>query len=377
VITLKNAFPELSAADEARAVSLLERILVSVFRKRGTAIANAIFADTEIGHDDLSDIFAAVYQGTREFAGEGAKISFVDGVHEFLMHPTTTQQEYLAALSQGFFLHHLLGLDPGCSRIRLDIFNRTLWFCDASILIPLLANECYNHRFVASLFSLLRARGARLRVTMQLLEEIFEHLEWAIRFVRSNPSITTSFLAAALVMPGYKQNLFLDGYIRMSADGAVAGFDEYLDLVSPKVLSIGALAKRLSGLGIVITGMAVLEGYRPEDSERTRELAEHIKTERIAVDSYRSERQVSAEAEVLHIIQSLRAKKYKSGNKDGYEHFYFISQSTVLDRVSSDNSVTTWSPEAVYRYLTALPARSRTVAAVYVASVLPIRRFVH
>lgn len=78
--------------------------------------------------------------------------------------------------------------------------------------------------------------------------------------------------------------------------------------------------------------------------------------ERLAADSYRSEDQVSAEAEVLHIIQSLRANKYSTGNREIYEHFYFVSQSTVLNRVMSDGSATTWSPEAVYRYLTALPA---------------------
>ncbi len=354
--TLRNAVPALSAEDQREAVGLLERILVDVFKRRGVAIANAIFADKEIGHDDLSDIFAAMFHGIREFSAETVKSSFIDAAHEFLIRPTPPQQEYLAALSQGFFLHHLLGLDPSCSRIRLDLFTRTMWFCDASILIPLLANGCYNNRFADVLFRMLKARGARPRVTRQMLTEIFEHLDWAVRFIRSNSSITPNFLSAALVTPGYKQNLFLDGYIRLSADGIVAGFDEYLELVSPKVLSVGALAKRLLEYGVTITDMATLEGYESGDHERTRELSEHIKMERQAAVSYRSEHQVSAEAEVLHIIQSLRAKKYTTGPRDVYEHFYFVSQSTVLDRVSTDRSVTTWSPEAVYRYLTALPA---------------------
>ena len=111
VVTLKKSLPSLTGADEVTAIAVLQRILVDVFKKRGAAIANAIFADTEIGHDDLSDIFAAVYHGMQELKTPGAQIPFVDAVHEFLIHPSHTQEEYLAALSQGFFLHHLLGLD--------------------------------------------------------------------------------------------------------------------------------------------------------------------------------------------------------------------------------------------------------------------------
>ncbi len=352
--TMATLHPQVCSADRLKAADLLERILVGVFKRRGVAIGNAIFADRAIAHDDLSDIFAVIYQSTREFSDEAAKVALIDTVHEFLTHPSPPQQDYLAALSQGFFLHHLLGLDPSCSRIRLDIFSRTMWFCDASTLIPLLAKGCQNHRFADSLFTLLRARGARLFVTRQMLREVFEHLDWAVSFVRSNPSINSSFLAAALVKPGYKQNLFLDGYIRTSADGKVAGFDEYLELVSPKVLSAASLARSLSAYGIRITDMSLHDGYEPADHTVARDLSEHIKMERQMVDSYRTEAQVSAEAEVLHIIQSLRAKKYKPDNT--YDHFYFVSQSTVLDRVSTDGVVTTWSPEAVYRYLTALPA---------------------
>lgn len=83
------------------------------------------------------------------------------------------------------------------------------------------------------------------------------------------------------------------------------------------------------------------------DSEQTGTLAEQITKARKAADTNWSEHQVSAEAEVLHIIQSLRSKKYVSGGSETYQHFYFVSQSTVLDRVSSDDAVTTWSPEAV------------------------------
>jgi len=351
---LRRFAPGLSIPDEQKAVELIENVMVSVFRKRGVAMANAIFADRPVAHDDLSEIFSIVFHAAAKLS-EQARGPFADAVHEFLIYPTKPQREYLTALSQGFFLHHLLGLDPTCARIRLDIFKQTLWFFDSSMLIPFLAEGCYNHEFSKQLFSSLLERGARPHITKRMLVEVWEHLNWAIRFIRENQSVTPAFMAAALVKPGYKQNLFLDGYIRLSANGKVGTFEEYLNLVSPINLSIRSLGLRLLAAGLVVTDIATMGGYAPTDTVFVNELFDQIKQERVARDIYRSDEQVSAEAEVLGILKNLRSGRYKIGAKNGYERFYFVSQSNVLDKVSIEGQVITWTPEALYRYQSAIP----------------------
>ena len=65
----------------------------------------------------------------------------------------------------------------------------------------------------------------------------------------------------------------------------------------------------------------------------------------------------STSCQVSVFLKNLRAAKYSvSGLKDA-RHFFFVSQSHVLDRLSRIEAVMTWTPEALYRYLSTLPGR--------------------
>ena len=59
------------------------------------------------------------------------------------------------------------------------------------------------------------------------------------------------------------------------------------------------------------------------------------------------------------VLRNLQSRKYSINNLDNLEHFYFICQSQIIDSVSQDSAIVTWSPEAVYRYISSLPG-SRT-----------------
>ena len=140
-------------------------------------------------------------------------------MHQFIVEPNPPQRDYLASVSQGFFLYHALGLDPKCGEVRQEIFRNTFWLCDSSVLLPLVAIGCHNHDYTISLFDMLAERGALIYTTSRLLQEVWEHFEWAVRFIDKNSSDSLEYLRAALVEGSYKQNLFLDGYIRLSAEG--------------------------------------------------------------------------------------------------------------------------------------------------------------
>ena len=205
------------------------------------------------------------------------------------------------------------------------------------------------------MFSRLLSAGARVFVTRRMLREAWEHLDWAVRFVERNPAITASFLAAVLALQGYKQNLFLDGFVRLSADGRVGTFEEYLGLISPDKLTFANFAARLAASAVNIVDMGALEGYRIEDLGDLPPLQDMIREDRATRGILRSDLQVEAEAEVLHIIDSLRSGRYRLPR--AFERAYFVSQSNVLNRISHRDEATTWSPEAVYRYLSALPGQ--------------------
>jgi hypothetical protein len=184
-----------------------------------------------------------------------------------------------------------------------------------------------------------------------MCSEVWGHLDFAMKFIRDNPSITPAFISLALAKPGYKQNLFIDGFIRLSADGDVGTFSEYVGkIVGTRNLS--GVMERLAQQGVSITDISQLEGYRIEDMAEVSQTAELIKLDRSAHLIFRSDDQVRAEAEVLVIIRKQRKRHYLVGSSD---RAYFISQSHVLNRVAPDDHVTTWTPEAVYQYLVSLP----------------------
>ena len=58
----------------------------------------------------------------------------------------------------------------------------------------------------------------------------------------------------------------------------------------------------------------------------------------------------------LGTVKNLRSYRYSLADGHvSYDSVYFISQSRILDKIDGGSGVTTWSPEAVYRYLSALP----------------------
>ena len=350
--SLHRLFPGLDHKQQEQASTLIEQCLVESFRRRGLAIANSIFGDHTISAEDLAALFGAISRAAAHLDEPQLQLAFTEAAHEFLVEPTAPQQNYLTSLSQGFFLYHMLGYDAACATVRRDLFTKTVWFVDSSVLIPLLATGSHNHAYASDFFARLGKRGVRPFVTRRMAREVWEHLEWAARFVRENPSITPAFVAAALVKPGYNQNLFLDGFIRLSAERQVGSFDEYVQACGLD-LTHGVVMERIAASGIRITDMSVLPGFQQDDWGEVRHLADMIKDDRAARGIYRSDEQVDADAEVLFIIQKFRSGGYRL--ESDIAKAYFVSQSHVLDRVSTEEYVTTWTPESVYRYLLSLP----------------------
>ena len=357
-LNLKNSYGGLTDIQLEECQRLAEEVMVASFANRGLAIANQIFSSQSASPDELSDVFGLVSDKAAEIEDMGLRAAFVEAVHEFLVEPSPPQRQYLASVSQGYFLYHLLGLDPKFCQVRQDIFDRTLWLNDASVFLPWIAVGCHNHDYAVELFQTLTAAGAILYTTPKLMQEAWEHFEWAVRFMKTTGAETPEFLRAAVVKGSYRQNLFLDGYIRLSADGRVGSFKEYLEITFTRGVDRTAFDNRFISAGIFVKSISDMNGFVQDDWGEIEEAKGRIQKEREDKGTYRSPLQVESEAEIWVLINGFRSGKYSIPGVDAVlERIYFVSQSRVLDKVFQPEAVSTWTPEAVYRYLSALPGK--------------------
>ncbi|MBI2848882.1 MAG: SIR2 family protein [Chloroflexi bacterium] len=357
-LNLKAGYGNVTERQLQQCRVLAERVIVSSFANRGLTIANQVFAGQSASPEELADVFGFVSDVATKLDYMWLRAAFVDAMHQFLVEPTPPQRKYLASISQGYFLFHLLGLDPKCSQLRRDIFEKTLWLCDSSVLLPLAAVGCYNYDYAVELFDTLTSSKASFYTTAKLLQEAWEHLQWALNFMKTTSAESPEFLRAALVKGSYKQNLFLDGYIRLSADGRVGSFREYLELIVPQGYDRSSFETRFAKAGVCVKSASDMSGFVQEDWGEIEEARARIQEEREHSGTYRSQLQVESEAEVWVIIKNLRSAKYALPGLDAsLEKVYFVSQSRVLDKVFQPGAVATWTPEAVYRYVSALPGK--------------------
>ena len=362
-LDLKQIHNEVEGVELEQCRKLAEEVIVTSFESRGSMVAKNVFFNQMALPETLSDVFGFASDKAAEIRDSRLRAAFIEAMHQFLVEPNVPQQNYLASVSQGYFLYHLLGLSPKFNEVSRDVFQKTLWFCDSSVILPLIAVGCHNHEYAVELFRMLKDENALLYTTSNLLQEAWEHYEWALRFIKTNRPDSLTFLSAALVRPGYKQNLFVDGYIRLSANGQIGTLNDYLELVNLKVpIDQVSFESILNRAGIRVIDIADLEGFVPEDWGEIEYAKAEIQREREERGNYRAPLQVDSEAEVWMLLNNLRSGKYSVEELKHAERVYFVSQSRILDRVFQEENAATWAPEALYRYLSALPGRETNPA---------------
>ena len=360
LLDLKNMCGSVKNAQLRECQNLAEEAIVTSFSNRGSAIANKIFSGQSARPGELSDVFGYISDRAVEIENMEIRAAFIEAMHQFLVEPNPPQREYLASVSQGYFLYHLLGLDPKFCGAQKDIFQKTLWLCDSSVILPLMAAGCHNHDYAVELFQTLADEDALLCTTPKLLREAWEHFQWALNFMKKFGNKSPEFLRAALVKGSYKQNLFLDGYIRLSADGKVGTFNDYRELIfsngTSDLASFGNTVIRNVDVLRVIN-ISELDGFVQDDWGDIECVKNKIQKEREERGTYRSRLQVESEAEVWTLINNLKSGKYSVDGLENVGRIYFVSQSRIIDQVFQPEDVVTWSPESLYRYLSALPGR--------------------
>jgi len=353
---LRNNYEKLTDIEFETCRNLAEEAIMTCFSYRGLTISNQVYSARSAGPGELSDVFGYVSDKAVIISDMELRAAFMDAMYQFLIEPNQPQKKYLASVSQGYFLYHLLGIDPNCRQVRRDVFKKTFWICDSSIILPLIAIGCYNHEYAVELFKMLFDANALFFTTNNLLKETWDHFDWAQQFMKNDGEKSPEFLRAALVKGTYKQNLFLDGYVRLSADGVIGSFKDYLDIIFQNgKISLSSFTNIITKAGIRLINISDLKGFSQDDFGEIEEAKSNIQTEREKRGLYRSTLQVESEAEVLILVKNFMNKKYQLSDSDNFERVYFVSQSRIIDYVLQPENITTWAPDALFRYLSALP----------------------
>ena len=158
---------------------------------------------------------------------------------------------------------------------------------------------------------MLEENEAVVCTTSRLLQEVREHFQWAIRFVENNSSDSLEYLRAASVQGNYKQNLFLDGYIRLSAEGAVGNFEDYISVIaSASEDGQFVFEENIKKSGIQVVSLTDFTGMVEEDWAEFEQAKSDIEKERRERGTYRTQLQVENEAEIMIILKNLWSKTY-------------------------------------------------------------------
>ena len=220
---------QLSEDDSRAIVASLDHGLEAAYQKRGIEIARSVFTDDVVNFSDSTDLLDTVNCAVSSMADQSLHPVAADLMIEVLLRPNKVMRDYLAALSQGYFAFHALGLDPDCSDERLKLAKQHPWIADSSILLPLLALSCQNHQYAQDLFARMRELGFTIYTTERLCMEVQDHAYWALANFSDKSVSGPEILQAAASGPGYKQNLFLDGFVSWARSEGNPVFLDYME----------------------------------------------------------------------------------------------------------------------------------------------------
>ncbi len=283
-------------------------------------------------------------------------------VQQILTNPSTAERNYIGVALQAQFAIHILGYDPHTLSARTEQLSRGVFIIDSSTLIPFLARSCLGHEASKSLIAQLQSLGATLATTPLLTTEVAEHARYALQKVdKISGAPTDSTYRACGGWSGARSNAFLEGFVREISDGDC---DPNLYAYLKKSCLLKLAGKRcpddcvessLSNSGIMCKSLKSWDGFDQLLWGEVEEHRLHIESRRRDLGTYRHDRQTSAEAEVLVLVQGLRTGNLRSG-PESTPHAFFISRSRVIDNVVDAATPITINPEALVQWASTLSA---------------------
>ena len=180
--------------------------------------------------------------------------------------------------------------------------------------------------------------GAKAITTPKLLEEVREHAAYAIREVDDSwGALSVGILNKLTGKDGQGTNVFLSGFAEEYAVGSLtsARFALYMQQrcgFKSTRATIDDCEQLIQNYGVRLIQLPEVLGFVQEDYADIEALRTQIEDRRRQSNSFRHDRQVAAEAEVVILVQKLQNKQYtiNGGTSNGV---FFVSNSRFIDRL--------------------------------------------
>ncbi len=331
--------------------------LEECIEKRALGVAMALNAP-----DSRSQEFqvVALLQALPKFFGQLSNPYSARGlvklVQELLSAPTEAEAKHCGLLLQARLGVHLLGVDSSALESRMQALANMAFVLDSTSLIPLLAVSGTGHSAAVELLKRIERIGAKAITTQNLVTEVSEHASYATRVVRDGNGPTNSGALKNLMgQEGQRTNVFLSGFAAECASGAVIsnGFDLYMR----QTCGFGSIPatnedcnRLIRKYGVVGVSVSDVPGFAQEDYVEIEELKAQIEERRRLSSTYRHDRQVLAEAEVVVLVQKLRDKAY-SFDGHTFQGVFFVSNSRFIDQLNSTGLPITMRQNVLLQWL--------------------------
>ena len=325
--------------------------------KRSLGVAMAL--DTP---DPMAQEFqvVALLQTLPEFfdllSDEEAARALVKVVQSVLSAPSEAEAKFCGLLLQARLGVHLLGMDQSALKARVEALRDMVFVIDSTSLIPLIAVSGTGHKAAMELTRRIAQVGATAITTGNLLEEVREHAAYAARTARASGGATgTGVLDNLMGRGGQRPNVFLSGFVEEYAAGSILATDfaTYMrrkcgfDSGMPSPEECSRVVRRYDVVGVEL---ADLSEFGQEDQEMIEQSKVQIEERRRQSSSYRHDRQVRAEAEVLFLVQQLRDKRRAIEGKT-YSGAFFVSYSRFIDQLQAEGLPVTMRQNVLLQWL--------------------------
>ncbi len=215
----------------------------------------------------------------------------------------------------------------------------------------------------------LRELECGLVTTSLLLDETWEHAHWAAALVQKHGEDSSALVDASRGVRGYRQNLFIEGYVRGPNAPSGATFRDYLRQVFPKLSGLGITRAQvedaLLAMGVRVVKLEQWGGFDPIAFPQIDGLEEQTRDRRKQAGTFKQPRQTRAEAEAVLVVSKVREQSFLlEGRRFG--DGFFLSHTRIVEGLDGYPQRIMLLPEGLAEWLfTSRPFGETEAAALF------------
>jgi hypothetical protein len=363
---IRQDFPSFSTERSREIAKEIRNCLADYFRKGGLTLSTMLFSEDS---SQCAPVHIAKFindHAVSTYSSSEEQLAFIKTSVEIFLHANSTEKEFLAQLSQGYFAFHALGTYGEVAQEILNNAKKTIWLFDSNLLIEFLSLFSEHNFLLKENISYLYKLKIPMFTTEAIFDEVYEHYNFANNLIKAQSYDNPDIVAAAKgTSPYSKRNSFLEGFVLWRRCGNPNDWNSYLfQQFNQRAPNKDVIRKYLEDNGIQVIGFSDWPGFEPADHNEKEKIVEKIKNrmtnsqmnkeaETEYILDWPSYKKASPEAEAVLIVQKERAGTYHiMSPSDEHSPAWFISNTSLLNLVQ--NEIITWRPEAFFRFISTI-----------------------